>query len=56
MMTALLMSACANGVPSATNERTCAELRADLPTASVNDTEQSKKELADFLETFAAIC
>lgn len=52
----LLMTACAPISGSATTTAVCDELRRKLPTWSTHDTEQSKTEGADFLDTFAAVC
>lgn len=51
-----LMIACAPTGGSATSRAICAELRADLPTWSTLDTEQSRLEGVQFLDTFAAVC
>ena len=56
---AMLMQGCApvavSGT-SATEAAICGELRADLPTWSSRDTEQSKAEGLRFLVTFEAVC
>lgn len=57
LMTGLLTSGCASLTDASETERTiCRELRNALPTWSVEDTEQSKREAADFLSVFSAVC
>ena len=58
-LTPLLMQACAvsgSSGTSATETAICAELRADLPSYSSQDTAQSKAEGLRFLTTFKAVC
>lgn len=51
------MSACGNVADYAQTEHAlCRELERDLPTSSPRDTEQSKYELANFLDVFYADC
>jgi len=57
MMAAALTTGCATTTAgSATEAAICAELRASLPTWSSQDTAQSKREGADFLDVFEAVC
>ena len=51
-----LMSGCASMGGSVTERALCDELRRDLPSWSRADTAQSRREGADFLDTFAAAC
>lgn len=51
-----LMTGCTSMGGSVTERTICTELRRDLPTWSTQDTEQSKRQGADFIETFNAIC
>jgi hypothetical protein len=50
------MTGCARPDASATDAAVCRELRAALPTWSRADTDQSKREGADFLAVFNAAC
>lgn len=56
MMTALAMTGCVSTGGSETERTLCRELKRDLPTASSADTEQTKQELADFLDVFHGVC
>lgn len=57
MMAAALTSGCETTTAgSATETAICAELRASLPTWSAQDTERSKREGANFLDVFKAVC
>lgn len=56
LTTALLTSGCATSTGSETSDAICRELRSALPTWSSADTEQSKREGADFLDVFEAVC
>ena len=51
-----LMPGCAATGHSATEKSLCSELRADLPSYSRRDTDQTKAEGVRFLATFHAIC
>lgn len=53
---AALTSGCASTVGSETERAICDELRRDLPTWSTQDTTESKRQGADFLDTFEAVC
>lgn len=56
---ALLTSGCATSTASETTmteAALCDELRRDLPTFSPSDTERTKSDGADFLETFQEEC
>ena len=55
---AMLMQGCDNAAGYATSSESaiCGELRADLPSWSSRDTEQSKAEGLRFLVTFEAVC
>ena len=55
---AMLMQGCAPVGNYATSSEAalCSELRADLPTWSSRDTDQSKAEGLRFLVTFEAVC
>jgi hypothetical protein len=55
MTLAALTSGCAATVASA-DRTVCRELRLALPTWAEADTEQSKREGADFLDVFEAVC
>lgn len=55
LMIALLTSGCVGSGGSATVAQVGAELNEVLPTVSVNDTEQTKSENADFREVFFSI-
>ena len=54
LLAATLLSAC-NTTPPGTGAA-CDALRPVLPTYSTNDTEQSKREGATFLDVFNATC
>ncbi|CAB5220455.1 hypothetical protein UFOVP233_81 [uncultured Caudovirales phage] len=51
-----LMPGCAATGRSATETAMCNEMRADLPSYSRHDTDQTKAEGLRFLATFHAIC
>lgn len=53
----MLMSSCANAENSGIETKTaCKELGVDLPSASKQDTQQTKEEIARYLKTFEAVC
>ena len=57
MTLVLLTSACETTVGSGIEAQTiCDILEKELPTVSVEDTEQTKKEYADFLDQFRKQC
>lgn len=56
VLTSLLTTGCMKVGGSETEATICRELRRDLPTYSRADTEQTKREGADFLDTFGAVC
>lgn len=53
---ATLLASCASVGGSVTEATICAELRADLPSWSSQDTPQSVAEGARFVATFEALC
>lgn len=53
---ATLMTGCATTAGSETEQTICRELRASLPTWSSEDSFQSRKEAAEFLDVFEAVC
>lgn len=55
-MTSMLMSCSEVRVASETNKETFRQLEEVLPTASVNDTEQTKREIGVFRTLFFALC
>ena len=56
ILAAILLSGCANVGGSETERTICRELRRDLPTYSTQDTPETLKAGADFLDVFEAIC
>jgi hypothetical protein len=56
LMVATLTTGCESKGGSETERAICKELWRDLPTWSPQDTEESKRQGADFIETFEAIC
>ena len=51
-----LLSACASTTVSETGLTICRELERDLPTYSVNDTDETLLSGARFIEVFFAVC
>lgn len=56
LIPAMSMTGCASTGGSETERTICGELRASMPTWSTSDTEQSRREAAEFLEVFDAVC
>jgi hypothetical protein len=53
----MLMSFCTSGASLEIESQTrCDELKADFPSVSRQDTQQTKEEFSRFLKTFEVVC